>query len=75
MLTQNQMVWLNHMFFASLLVWFLALQGTLTPIATHYGPSDVAKALHYQPRIPPPVFDPEVTDTSVDTVDSDFMTF
>jgi hypothetical protein len=75
MLTQNQLVWVNHLFFASLVVWFLALQGTLPPLALKYGPSDVAKALHYQPRTPPPVFDPEVTDTSVDAVDSDLMTF
>jgi len=75
MLTQNQMVWLNHMFFASLVVWFLALQGTLTHSALKYGPVDVAKALHYQPRTPPPVFDPEVTDSSVENVDFDLMTF
>jgi hypothetical protein len=75
MLTQNQMVWVNHMFFASLLVWFLALQGTLTPVQLKYGPSDVAKALHYQPRTPPPVFDPEMTDTSAEATDLDVMAF
>jgi membrane protein required for beta-lactamase induction len=75
MLTQNQMVWVNHMFFASLLVWFLALQGTLTPITIQYAPSDVYKALHYQPRTPPPVFDPEGADASTEATDLDWMTF
>ncbi|MEY4013544.1 MAG: hypothetical protein RLZZ290_408, partial [Pseudomonadota bacterium] len=31
--------------------------------------SDVTKALHYQPRTPPPVFEPEYLDVSTDSLE------
>jgi hypothetical protein len=70
MLTQTQLSWLNHLFFASMVFWFLAWQESTSSWATKYGPSQVAKALYIQPRTPPPVFDPEVTDTSLDSYES-----
>jgi len=69
MLTQNQPAGLNHVFFASPFVWCLAWQASLSPQAAKYGPVHVAKALHVQPKTPPPVFDPEVTNTSWDSAE------
>ncbi len=70
MLTQIQLTWLNHLFFASIAVWFFAWQESSSPWATQYAPSQVTKALYIQPRTPPPVFDPELTDTSWDSYES-----
>ena len=70
MLTQVQISWVNHLFFASIVFWFLAWQETASPWATKYGPPQVAKALYIQPRTPPPAFDPEASDTSWDSSES-----
>jgi hypothetical protein len=50
---------LNTLMLAGLMLWFVAQQNLLAPSPLKYGPTDVAKALHYQPRTPPPMLDPE----------------
>lgn len=56
--------------FVCMMLWFVAQQNLLSPSAVKYGPTDVAKALHFQPRTPPPTFDPEQIDTGVEEVDT-----
>ena len=50
---------LNTLMLAGLMLWFVAQQNLLAPSPLKYGLADVAKALHYQPRMPPPMLDPE----------------
>ena len=61
---------LNALFFAGTLWWFVAQQNLLAPMAIKYGPTDVAKALHYQPRLPPPMFDPEQIDPGLEDAEA-----
>jgi hypothetical protein len=49
----------NTLMFASIMLWFVAQQNLLGPSAIKYGPTDVTKAMHSQPRTPPPILDPE----------------
>lgn len=56
---------INHFFFASLLTWFVVQHSALAPSPLKYGSTMVAQALHYQPRTPPPMLDPEQLDTSI----------
>jgi hypothetical protein len=55
---------LNTLMFAGLMLCFIAQQSLLAPSAHKYGPVDVAKAHHYQPRLPPPMLDPEQLNTT-----------
>ncbi|MEY3016128.1 MAG: hypothetical protein ACO37H_03315 [Burkholderiaceae bacterium] len=59
-----------HAFFlAGTLLWCIA---QMTPGALAFEVprlSDVTKALHYQPRTPPPVFEPEYLDVSTDSLE------
>jgi hypothetical protein len=50
---------LNTLMFAGLMLCFIAQQSLLAPSAHKYGLADVAKAHYYQPRLPPPMLDPE----------------
>jgi hypothetical protein len=61
---------LNTLAFAGILLWFVAQQNLLAPSAIKYGPTDVAKAMHFQPRTPPPMFDPEQIDIGLEDADS-----
>jgi hypothetical protein len=61
---------LNTLIFAGIMLWFVAQQNLLTPSAIKYGPVDVAKATPYQPRIPPPMFDPEQIDMGLEDVET-----
>jgi len=70
MLTHNQLTLFNHLFFASLFVLCLAWQESLSPWTGMYSLGQTAKALHVPPRSPPPVFDPEVTDSNLDSFES-----
>jgi len=49
----------NTFMFVSIMLWFVAQQNLLAPSSVKYGPADVTKAMHAQPRIPPPILDPE----------------
>lgn len=73
--THGYLTWVNHFFFVSLLVWFLAWQESSLPWAAKYGPSQVSKAMYTQPRTPPPVFDPEVTDANLDSFEPNTFEF
>lgn len=53
---------MNTLVLACMLLWFAAQQNLLSPTSLKYGPVDVAKAMHLQPRIPPPLLDPEQVD-------------
>ncbi len=53
---------LNTLVFAGIMLWFVAQQNLLAPSAIKYGPTDTAKAMHFQPRTPPPTLDPEQVD-------------
>ena len=53
---------LNALVFVGIMLWFVAQQNLLAPSAIKYGPTDVAKAMHFQPRTPPPTLDPEQID-------------
>jgi hypothetical protein len=66
MLLPNTQAFLNHAFFAVLLGFFVLQQGAFAPTAIKYGPVDVAKALNYQPRTPPPMLDADQLNTSID---------
>lgn len=70
-----QLTWVNHFFFASLLVWFFAWQESSQPLPAKYGPLQVTKAIYTQPRTPPPVFDPEVTDANWDSLEPNTFEF
>ena len=70
MQTVNPQALANHVFFASLLFFFVMQQGLLAPSPIKYGPVDVAKALNYQPRTPPPMLDAEQLNTSIEEVES-----
>jgi hypothetical protein len=61
---------LHAFVFAATLLWFVAQQNLLAPSATKYGPTDVAKAMHFQPRTPPPVPDPEQLDTALEDAET-----
>ena len=56
---------LNTLMLACTLMWFVAQQNGLAPSAHKYGLADVAKAMHLQPRTPPPLLDPEQIDINV----------
>lgn len=56
---------LNTLMLACILMWFVAQQNLLMPSAHKYGLADVAKAKHLQPRIPPPLLDPEQIDINL----------
>jgi hypothetical protein len=60
----------NALVFMGILLWFVAQQNLLAPSAIKYGPADVAKAMHFQPRTPPPTFDPEQLDTGVEEAET-----
>ena len=57
---------LNHFFFAGILLWFVAQHGALTPLPVRHAHVDAAQALYYQPRLPPPMLDPEQLDVSIE---------
>lgn len=61
---------LNTLIFAGIMLWFVAQQNLLAPSAIKYGLADVAKATPYQPRIPPPMFDPEQIDMGLEDVET-----
>ena len=61
---------LNTLVFAGIMLWFVAQQNLLSPPALKYGPTDVAKAMGLQPRMPPPMFDPEQVDTGLEDADT-----
>jgi hypothetical protein len=61
---------LNHLFFASLLLWFVVQHSALVPSPLKYGPTTVGQALQYQPRTPPPMLDPEQLDASLEEAES-----
>lgn len=56
-------------FFTGTLLWCIAQTspGELSLEVPRF--SDVTKALHYQPRTPPPVFEPEYLDVSTDSLE------
>lgn len=56
--------------FVGVMLWFVAQQNLLEPSPVKYGPTDVAKAMHFQPRTPPPTFDPEQIDPSVEDAET-----
>jgi hypothetical protein len=56
---------LNTLMLACTLMWFVAQQNGLAPSAHKYGLADVAKAMHLQPRTPPPLLDPDQIDINV----------
>jgi hypothetical protein len=62
----NPLAVMNHLIFASLMLWFVVQHSLLAPSPIRYGPVDVAKALHYQPRTPPPILDPEQMNASIE---------
>jgi hypothetical protein len=57
---------LNTLVLAGIMMWFVAQQNLLAPSALKYGPTDVAKAMNLQPRLPPPMLDPEQVDITVE---------
>ncbi|MCU0763167.1 MAG: hypothetical protein ACK40L_11295 [Hydrogenophaga sp.] len=61
---------LNTLMLAGTLLWFVAQHNLLAPSALRYGPTDVAKALHYQPRTPPPMFEPEQVDINAEDAEA-----
>lgn len=61
---------LNVLIFAGIMLWFVAQQNLLAPSAIKYGPTEVAKARHFQPRTPPPAFDPEQIDTALEDAET-----
>jgi hypothetical protein len=61
---------LNAFVFAGILLWFVAQQNLLAPSAINYGLPDVAKAMHFQPRTPPPLLDPEQIDISFEEAET-----
>ena len=61
---------LNTFVFAGIMLWFVAQQNLLAPSAIKYGPVDVAKAAPYQPRIPPPMFDPDQFDIGLEDAET-----
>lgn len=67
MLSNQQAQTLNTFFFLGLLLWCIGQMGPNTLAITMLSTPDVTKALHYQPRTPPPVFDPEYIDLSEDS--------
>jgi len=66
----NPLVAMNHLFFASILVWFVAQYGQLSPLPLHYGSTLVAQALHYQPNLMPPMLDPEQLDGTFEEIEA-----
>lgn len=48
----------NHLFFITAFL-FVAHQNALHPAETRAEVPMIAQALHFQPRLPPPGFDPE----------------
>ena len=69
MLSNEQAQTLNTFFVLGLLLWCMGQMGPNTLAITMQSTPDVTKALHYQPRTPPPVFDPEYIDLSEDSQD------
>ena len=69
MLSNEQAQTLNTFFFLGLLLWCIGQMGPNTLAIAMLSTPDVTKALHYQPRTPPPVFDPEYIDLSEDSQD------
>jgi hypothetical protein len=67
MLSSQQVQTLNSLFFAGMLLWCLGQMGPNSLVLAVQSTPDVTKALHYQPRTPPPVFDPEYIDVSEDS--------
>jgi len=61
---------MNHFFFASLLLFFVVQAGLLAPSPLKYGQASVTHAMHYQPRTPPPMVDPEQLNTSVEEAEA-----
>jgi hypothetical protein len=61
---------LNTLVLAGIMLWFVAQQNLLTPSAIKYGPTDVAKAMHFLPRTPPPMLDPEQMDIGVEDTET-----
>jgi hypothetical protein len=57
---------LNTLVLAGIMMWFVAQQNLLAPSALKYGPTDVAKAMNLQPRLPPPMLDPEQVDITME---------
>ena len=69
MLSNKQVQTLNTFFVLGLLLWCIGQMGPNTLAITMLSTPDVTKALYYQPRTPPPVFDPEYIDLSEDSQD------
>ncbi len=66
MKTVNPLAMLNHLMFGAILTFFVVQHSMLAPSAIKYGPVDVAKALNYQPRTPPPMLDADQLNTSIE---------
>jgi len=65
----NPMAMMNHLMFAGLLTFFVVQHSMLAPSAIKYGPVDVAKALNYQPRTPPPMLDADQLNVSIEELE------
>ncbi|MGA1734794.1 MAG: hypothetical protein ACO386_07235, partial [Burkholderiaceae bacterium] len=58
---------LNAFFLAGVVLWCMSQVGPNSMALASQSVADVTKALHYQPRTPPPVFEPEYIDLSEDS--------
>jgi len=66
----NPVELLNHFFFAGILLWFVAQHSLIAPIHTNFAHVDAAQALYHQPRLPPPMLDPEQLDASIEEAEA-----
>lgn len=70
MLSSRQIQLLNHFFFAGVFIWFVAQQPVSWPqLASSSASAEIKRALHYFPRTPPPIFEPEMLDLAQDSTD------
>jgi hypothetical protein len=65
----NPIETMNHLFFGSLLLMFVIQHSAIAPSPLKYGRAIVAQAQQYQPRIPPPMLDPEQVDATFEEVE------
>ena len=61
---------LNTLVLAGIAMWFVVQQNLLPPSALKYGRTDVAQAMGLQPRMPPPMIDPEDVDIGLEDVET-----
>ncbi|MDP2419131.1 MAG: hypothetical protein U1D25_12730 [Hydrogenophaga sp.] len=61
---------LNMLVLLGIMLWFVSQPNFQALSAIKYGPTDVAKAMHLQPRTPPPLLDPEQVDIGVEEAES-----